>query len=103
MKIEVEAVGAVFSGESIHLLAHTGNRIEVEGTSVRTRWSEAGPWQTFTIESFGGRAIFSGDTIFLKAHSGNLLHVQDSAVRAEWDDHGIWQAFVIQKVNGGGP
>merc|ERR1711881_830675 len=34
MQIEREVVNAVFSGHSIHLLGHTGKRIEVEGTAV---------------------------------------------------------------------
>merc|ERR1711998_632095 len=102
MGIEVEAVGAVFSGDSIHLLAHTGNRIEVEGTSVQARWSEAGLWQTFTIQNYGGRAIFSGDAVFLQAHTGMMVDVQDTDVQARWQDWGDWQRFFIQKKTGSG-
>merc|ERR1712036_44893 len=57
MRIEKEATGALFSGDSLHLIAHTGNRLEVEGISVGARWSEAGLWQTFIIENDGGRVI----------------------------------------------
>merc|ERR1712139_25928 len=34
MKIEQEVVDALFSGGQISLLAHTGNRVEVAGSSV---------------------------------------------------------------------
>jgi len=91
-----EATGALFSGDSVTLLAHTTKRIEVEGSSVNARWSEAGVWHTFTIENYGGRSISYGDAIFLKAHTGKLLHVQETSVLAEWEDYGAWQTFVIE-------
>lgn len=86
-----------------HLLAHTGNRIEVEGELVRSRWSEAGAWQTFTISNYGGRVISSGDAVFLRAHTGTFVHVQDVAVLAKWNDRGDWQRLVIYKKDGEGP
>merc|ERR1711939_54057 len=89
-------------GQAIHLLAHTGNRIEVEGTAVQARWAETGVWQTFTIESYGGRAIFSGDAVFLKAHTGTMVDVQGSAVQALWNDKGGWQQLHIYKKDGSG-
>merc|ERR1711924_302997 len=76
---------------------------EVEGTAVSARWSEAGLWQTFSIENHGGRAIYSGDAIFIKAHTGKLLHVQDTAVLAEWSDYGAWQTFILHRKDGEGP
>merc|ERR1711976_577180 len=103
MRIEKEAVGALFSGDSVHLLAHTGNHVEVDGEFVGARWPEAGAWQTFTIENYGGRIISSGDFVFLRAHTGLLLHVQDAAVLAMWSEYGEWQRFVIQKKDGNGP
>merc|ERR1712232_1531761 len=103
-QIEVEAVDALFSGNSIHLLAHTGNRIEAEpwGGLVRARWSEPGLWQTFTIESYAGRAIYSGDMVWLKSHNGALVHVQGTAVMANWGEYGDEQRFIIQKTSGSG-
>merc|ERR1711988_577531 len=82
MMIEKEPIGALFSGDFVHLLAHTGNRIEVEVTSVQARWPEAGLWQTFIIENYGGRIIYSGDTIFLRSHTEKMLHVQNTSVLA---------------------
>merc|ERR1712185_830796 len=98
-----EAAGALFSGDSVHLLAHTGNYIEVDGEFVGARWPETGAWQTFTIENYGGRVISSGDFVFLRAHTGSLLHVQDTAVLAKWSDYGEWQRFVLEKRDGDGP
>lgn len=96
MKIEREVAGALFSGDYIHLLAHTGYRIEVDlSGSVHAQWSEAGVWQTFTLFNYGGRTISYGDTVFLKAHTGKLVHVEDTAVLAKWDDYGNWQKFTI--------
>jgi len=102
MQIQKEAVGAVFSGNSIHLTAHTGNLIEVEGTAVQARWTEKGLWQKFTIESYGGRAIFSGDGVFLKAHTGMFVDVQDVEVQARWGERGDWQKFYIERKDGSG-
>merc|ERR1712093_169084 len=103
MVIQAEAANALFSGDAVHLLAHTGNRIEVDGTSVGARWGEAGLWQTFTMENYGGRAIYSGDIVFLQAHTSKVLHVQDTLVLAEWNDYGAWQMFRVEKKDGGGP
>merc|ERR1712072_1281876 len=97
MVVQREVVGALFSGASIHLVAHTGKRLEVEGDAVQARWSDAGAWQTFTIENYGGRAIFSGDSVFMKAHTGKMLHVQGTDVLASWSDYGAWQKFTIEK------
>jgi hypothetical protein len=102
MQIEKEVSDAVFSGARISLLAHTGKRIEVEGSSVQARWSEAGLWQTFTIQNYGGRAIFSGDAVFLKAHTGMMVDVQDTDVQARWQAWGDLQRFFIQKKDGSG-
>merc|ERR1712072_1021539 len=66
MVIQREVVGALFSGASIHLLAHTGKHIEVEGNAVRARWTDRGQWQTFVIENYGGRAIFQAMRCFSK-------------------------------------
>merc|ERR1712185_139121 len=73
-----------------------GMRMDVERTWVAARWPEAGAWQTFTMENYGGRAIHFGDIVFLKAHTGKLLHVQNVSVLAEWNDYGTWQRFTIE-------
>merc|ERR1712196_203118 len=48
MKIEREVTDALFSGDFIHLLAHTGKRVEIDGSSHRfCRWRLAtGSWLT---------------------------------------------------------
>jgi len=102
MQIERQVVGAVVSGDSIQLSAHTGKKLDVEGTAVQARWGETGLWQTFSIESFGGGAIFSGDAVFLKAHTGKLVDVQDVEVQARWEDRGTWQTLHIEKKEGSG-
>lgn len=102
MLIQQEVVGAVFSGDLVHLAAHTGNLIEVEGSSVMARWPEHGAWQTLAISNYGGRAIYSGDEVFLKAHTGNMLDVESVTVKARWHDHGTWQKLIIERKNGDG-
>jgi hypothetical protein len=102
MRIEKEIFGALFSGDGIHLAAHTGMRIDVDGQAVQARFSEAGEWQKLVIENFGGRAIFSGDTVFLKAHAGVFVDVEGVAVQARWNDRGGWQRLVIEKKHGSG-
>lgn len=69
---------------------------------MNARWSERGLWQTFAIESYGGRVIYSGDAVFLKAHTGKMLEVQGVAVQARWHDYGHWQKLIIEK-DGSGP
>lgn len=54
LMIEKEVAGAIFSGDSVTFLAHTGNRVEVEGTAVAARWDDAGVCQTFSIHNYGG-------------------------------------------------
>merc|ERR1712176_505448 len=97
MRIEKEPAGALFSGDSITLLAHTGKHIEVQGESVGARWSERGHWQTFTIEGYGGRAIHAGDLVFIKAHTGALLNVQNTVVQATGQANGNSEMFIIHK------
>merc|ERR1712054_470786 len=97
MSIEKEVIGALHSGDSIHLLAHTGKLIELEGTGVGARWSERGLWQTFTVETYGGGAVYSGDAVFLKAHTGRFIEVSGVAVQANWWEVGEWQTFVLEK------
>merc|ERR1712072_1596001 len=98
MQIEREVVGAVFSGSAIHLLAHTGKRIDVEGVAVQSRWSEKGAWQQLRIQKKDGSgAIFPGDNIFLQAHTGKFIDVQEHAVQARFSDQGDWQTLTIEK------
>merc|ERR1711881_758887 len=107
MLIQKEADGALFSGASIHLLAHTGKRVEVEAhtgalvdcesVTVQCRWRDWGAWQTFFIERKDGKgAVMPGDTIFLRAHTGKFIEVQGSTVRASWSEKGAWQSLVIE-------
>lgn len=103
LRIEREVAGALFSGDSIHLLAHTGARVDVEVDFANARWDDKGTWQTFTIQNHGGRAIYSGDAVFLTAHTQAVLHVEDTAVLAKWTEYGAWQTFFLQRKNGTGP
>merc|ERR1711981_189464 len=99
MVIEAEAADALFSGDAIHLLAHTGNRMEVQGTSVGARWSEAGAWQTFRVERKAGDGpLMPNDTIFLQAHAGRYVEVDGVAVKASWFEKGAWQALTVEKA-----
>jgi hypothetical protein len=97
------------SGDTIHLVAHTENCLDVEGSAVQARWSDRGVLQKFRIEKNGEGAIFSGDTVFLKAHTGKYVDVLPwyiwwlgSAVAARYDGRGSWQALTIEKKSGSG-
>jgi len=103
MKIEREISGAIASGDRIHLLGHTGKRVDADPNgSVNARWSDTALWQTFTMYNYGGRNVFHGDAVFLKAHTGRLVHVEGTQVAAKWQEWGDWQRFIIHK-RGAGP
>ncbi|CAK0843123.1 unnamed protein product [Prorocentrum cordatum] len=42
--------GAIWPGDVVFLMAHTGKCIDVQGDVVSARWPMHGPWQAFTIE-----------------------------------------------------
>merc|ERR1712036_129372 len=106
MKIKKRVGGGEIGPDDVVCFqGHTGHYIDVEGegTAVAARWSDAGLWQTFTIENHGGRVIYSGDAVFLKAHTGAIVHVEGTSVFATWREHGEWQKLIVHKKSGDGP
>jgi hypothetical protein len=90
----------MYSGDSVYLKAHTGNYIDVEGSSVQARWTERGAWQRLTIVTEAGGVIQSGDVVFLTAHTGKLWDAGNEAVQARYTDFGTWQKFIIESASG---
>merc|ERR1712216_679323 len=99
MMIQKDISGAIFSGESIHLVSeNTHNLVDTQEDKVQCRWAERGLWQSFRIENYGGRAISSGDAVFLQAWTGQMLDVSGVDVSARWNDYGEWQRMIIEKA-----
>jgi hypothetical protein len=48
--IEKKAGGPLFSGETVSLRGGNGYCLDVEGSAVQARWTEAAEWQAFRIE-----------------------------------------------------
>jgi len=73
-------LGVIFSGESVDLVAHTGNHMEM------------------VFEKNSGGAILPGDTVYLKIHTGEYIDVEDDWVRARWADKGSFQALTVEEL-----
>ena len=95
--------GAISTGDTVYLKAHSGKHLDIEDTSVQARWTDHGNWQKLIVEKDGNGAISTGDTIYLKAHTGKNLDIEGTSVQARWTEHGNWQKLIIKKTEQGLP
>merc|ERR1719265_511207 len=61
------------SGDVVYLRTYKGYYIDVENSTVSTRWREVGPWQAYFIRKAGGALIHKKDLVSFEAHNGHYL------------------------------
>lgn len=89
----------ISSGDTIFLVAPSGNVVDTEDGVVRARWSDFGDFQGFTIAKVGGGLVYPDDEVFLMVtHTGALLGIdENNAVLAKGNAYNERQRLTMRR------